>query len=77
MSSVRVPQHKEPLASSTICAKFVTVVLGSEVIVNPSCGAGLKGGFVGGVVVVTSTGLTHFLSMSPGRSIRCRTTSSH
>jgi hypothetical protein len=48
------------LASCTICAKFVTVVVGSEVNVNPSCAVGVKGGLVVGVVVVTSTGADTF-----------------
>jgi hypothetical protein len=44
------------LFSCPICAKFVVVVVGSEVNVNPSCGEGVKGGFVAGVVVVTEMG---------------------
>ena len=48
------PQNNVPLFSCPICAKFVTVVAGSASNSKPSSGAGVNGGLVAGVVMVSS-----------------------
>src|SRR5260370_5115581 len=61
-------ENRAPLRSRPICAKLLTVDAGSATNWKPFCGAGVKGGFVSGVLTVKAM-VAEFSTKSPAKLV--------